>query len=32
VFGALMRLGVIPREVCEECADISWRLRAGATS
>lgn len=32
VFGALMRLGVIPRDVCEECADISWRLRAGATS
>jgi hypothetical protein len=23
-----MRAGVIPRTVCEECADISGRLRA----
>jgi hypothetical protein len=32
IFGSLMRFGVIPRQVCEECADISWRLRASATS
>jgi hypothetical protein len=32
IFASLMRIGVIPRDVCEECADISWRLRAGATS
>jgi hypothetical protein len=32
IFGSLMRIGLIPRDVCEECADISWRLRAGATS
>lgn len=32
IFAWLMRLGVIPRQVCEECADVSWRLRAGATS
>jgi hypothetical protein len=25
-FAVLMRLGVIPEEVCLECADISWRL------
>jgi hypothetical protein len=31
IFAALMRAGVIPSDVCEECADISWRLRAGAT-
>ena len=31
IFGALMRAGMIPREVCEECADMSWRLREGAT-
>ena len=31
IFGALMRVGMIPREVCEECADVSWRLGAGAT-
>jgi hypothetical protein len=30
IFGLLMRAGVIPEEVCEECADISWRLRAAA--
>ena len=28
VFGVLMRVGMIPRTVCEECADISGRLRA----
>ena len=27
-FALLMRAGVIPRTVCEECADISGRLRA----
>ena len=26
IFGQLMRLGVIPQSVCEECADISGRL------
>lgn len=31
LFGVLMRVGMIPREVCEECSDISWRLRADAT-
>jgi len=30
VFSGLMRLGVIPASVCEECADISSRLRATA--
>jgi hypothetical protein len=30
VFGLLMRLGVVPESVCEECADISGRLRARA--
>jgi hypothetical protein len=28
VFALLMRTGVIPASVCEECADISGRLRA----
>jgi hypothetical protein len=28
VFSLLMRTGVIPASVCEECADISLRLRA----
>lgn len=28
VFGWLMRTGVIPASVCEECSDISRRLRA----
>jgi hypothetical protein len=28
LFGLLMRLGVLPASVCEECADISGRLRA----
>jgi hypothetical protein len=27
-FGLLMRAGLIPQEVCAECADISLRLRA----
>ena len=31
IFGVLMRVGMIPREVCEECADVSWHLGAGAT-
>lgn len=30
VFGLLMRAGVVPEEVCAECADISWRLRSAA--
>jgi hypothetical protein len=29
VFALLMRLHVIPRSVCEECADITLRLSAG---
>ena len=29
-FALLMRAGVIPREICEECADIGGRLRAAA--
>ena len=29
VFGLLMRAGMIPEEICAECADISGRLRAG---
>ena len=28
LFGLLMRAGVVPESVCEECADISLRLRA----
>ncbi|HJS93539.1 MAG TPA: DUF4395 domain-containing protein [Solirubrobacteraceae bacterium] len=28
VFGLLMRVGLIPAEVCAECADLSGRLRA----
>lgn len=28
IFGLLMRFGVIPEEVCAECADISLRWRA----
>jgi hypothetical protein len=28
IFALLMRVGVIPTSVCEECADISARLRA----
>ncbi len=31
VFGLLMALGVVPEEVCADCADISGRLaRAGS--
>ena len=30
VFGALMRIGVVPETVCAECADISLRLRPAA--
>ena len=29
-FGLLMRAGVVPETLCEECADISGRLRASA--
>jgi hypothetical protein len=28
IFGLLMRAGIIPETVCEECADISGRLSA----
>jgi Domain of unknown function (DUF4395) len=28
VFGTLMRMGVVPQSVCEECADISLRWAA----
>jgi hypothetical protein len=28
VFAILMRVGLVPEEICEECADISGRLRA----
>jgi hypothetical protein len=28
IFGLLMGVGVIPQRVCQECADLSWRLRA----
>ena len=30
VFGLLMRAGVVPETVCEECADISGRLGVSA--
>ena len=30
VFGALMRAGVIPQEVCAECADVSLRVGSAA--
>jgi hypothetical protein len=32
IFGQLMRLGVIPAEVCESCNDISGRLAAALAS
>jgi hypothetical protein len=32
VFGNLMRLGVIPQEVCEACNDITLRARPAATA
>ncbi|HEY3725733.1 MAG TPA: DUF4395 domain-containing protein [Solirubrobacteraceae bacterium] len=31
VFGLLMRAGLVPEQVCEECADISGRLRAASS-
>ena len=31
VFGLLMRAGLIPEEVCAECADISGRLGIAKT-
>ncbi len=30
VFGLLMRAGLVPVEICEECADISSRLAAAS--
>jgi hypothetical protein len=30
IFALLMRAGLVPEEVCAECADISGRLRASA--
>ena len=27
LFALLMRVGVIPREVCERCVDLGWRGR-----
>jgi len=27
VFAALMKLGIVPEEICLECADISLRQR-----
>ncbi|MFV0318736.1 MAG: DUF4395 domain-containing protein [Microthrixaceae bacterium] len=32
IFAVLMRLGVIPEEVCEECNDLSLRIPALATT
>lgn len=32
MFAVLMKAGLIPETACAECADISLRLRAGATS
>jgi hypothetical protein len=32
VFAALMRAGVIPREVCADCNDLSGRLAAAGTT
>ena len=32
LFGGLMKLGLVPEEVCRECADISLRQRATASS
>jgi Domain of unknown function (DUF4395) len=31
VFGLLMRAGLVPVEICEECADISSRLAAASS-
>jgi hypothetical protein len=30
IFGWLMRAGVVPKEVCEECADVATRVARGA--
>jgi hypothetical protein len=30
VFGWLMRAGIVPKEICEECADLSARYARGA--
>jgi Fe2+ transport system protein B len=30
VFGVLMRAGIVPKEICLECADISLRSRASS--
>jgi hypothetical protein len=27
IFSLLMRVGVIPQRLCQECADLSWRFR-----
>jgi hypothetical protein len=32
VFGLLMRAGLVPEAACEECADISGRLRASSAA
>jgi hypothetical protein len=32
LFGGLMKLGVVPEEVCLECADISLRRPATTSS
>ena len=32
IFGLLMAAGLVPEEVCAECADISMRLRTGSAS
>ena len=32
VFAVLMRIGLVPEEICAECADISGRLRAAQQS
>jgi hypothetical protein len=31
IFAALMRAGIVPASVCEECADISGRVAPGAS-
>lgn len=31
-FGVLMRLGLVPRETCEQCGDISLRRREAAAA
>jgi hypothetical protein len=32
VFGLLMRTGLVPEEICAECADISLRWRSAQPS